>query len=244
MGIYDRDYYRTPPPARLAVPAWSVTTWLIVLNVAVFLVDHVFLKRTVPGRGYYHLLEALGYFSATKAIDQWQVWRFITFQFLHADLGHLVFNMLSLYFFGRLVENYLGSRRYIAYYLLAGVGGAVLYLLLLYSRVLGYDPRIPMVGASAGIFGILLGAAYIAPNATVMMLFPPIPVKLRTLAWVFVGIAVYIILSHGRNAGGEAGHLGGAVVGYLLIRRPYLLNFMAPGRRSSSYFPNGPWRRS
>lgn len=236
MGIYDRDYYRTPPRRQLSLPMWSVTSWLIFLNIAVFFTDRVFLKG---------LLAGWGYFSATAAIDYLQVWRFITFQFLHADLGHLVFNMLSLYFFGRLVENYLGSRRYIAYYLLAGVGGAVLYLLLLYSRVLGYDPRIPMVGASAGIFGILLGAAYIAPNARVMMLFPPIPVKLRTLAWIFVGIAVYIILSHGRNAGGEAGHLGGAVVGYILIRRPYLLNFMAPGRRrSSSYFPNGPWHRS
>lgn len=224
MGIYDRDYYRIPPRRRLSLPMWSVTGWLLFLNIAVFFADRIFLKG---------LLVRWGYFSATAAIDYLQLWRFITFQFLHADLGHLLFNMLSLYFFGRLVENYLGSRRFIAYYLLAGMGGAVLYLLLLYSRVLGYAPWVPMVGASAGIFGILLGAAYIAPNATVMMLFPPIPVKLRTLAWIFVGIAVYIILSHGRNAGGEAGHLGGAVVGYFLIRRPNLLNFMALGRRRS-----------
>jgi hypothetical protein len=86
-------------------------------------------------------------------------------------------------------------------------------------------PAVRLVGASAGIFGILLAAARIAPDTQVMLLFPPIPIQLRTLAWIFVGIAVYTVLTAGNNAGGQAAHLGGAALGYVLIRRPSVLNF-------------------
>ncbi|MDB5290862.1 MAG: rhomboid family protein [Phycisphaerales bacterium] len=225
MGIYDRDYSRGSAGGRAfgAFGGWSVTIWLIVINCAVFL-----LERINPWVGY------LGYFSADTAISQMQVWRFITFQFLHASPNHLIFNMIALYFFGPLVEGYLGSRRYLAFYLLCGIAGAVMYLLLLTLHVLIADPSTPLVGASAGIFGILIAAATrVAPDARVMLLFPPIPMQLRTLAWVMVGIAVATVFFNARNAGGEAAHLGGAVVGYLLIQRPQVLNVFAsrPKRR-------------
>ena len=86
-----------------------------------------------PARGP---LEEWGYFSVEKAIFRGQVWRFITFQFLHASLPHLLFNMFALYMFGMLVEQYLGRRRFLAFYLISGVGGAVMYLILMY---LGMD---------------------------------------------------------------------------------------------------------
>src|SRR5947209_15008284 len=116
MGFYDRDYYREPRSAGAAVGSlrmWSVSTWLIVLNVAVFLLDHL-----LGG-----MLTYLGYFSATTAIDMLQVWRFLTFQFLHAGVWHVFFNMLALYYFGPLVENFLGSRRFLAFYLICGIAG-------------------------------------------------------------------------------------------------------------------------
>ena len=82
-----------------------------------------------------------------------------------------------------------------------------------------------MVGASAGIFGVLIAAAVrVAPNASVRLLFPPIPMKLRNLAWIMLGIAAFTLVIYGHNAGGEAAHLGGAGVGYLLIQRPQVLN--------------------
>jgi membrane associated rhomboid family serine protease len=132
--------------------------------------------------------------------------------------------MLALYYFGPMIERYLGSRRYLAFYLICGVSGAVMYLLLLYAHILNLLP-LPMVGASAGILGVLIAAARVAPNTTVMLLFPPIPMRLRMMAWIFVGIAVITVLQNGQNAGGEAGHLGGAAMGFLLIQRPQLLNF-------------------
>jgi membrane associated rhomboid family serine protease len=233
MGIADRDYYRNEPPRGSfgSMSAWSVTTWLIAINVAVFVLDALGRKDEM-GNGW---LYNLGFFSADAAVYQLEVWRFLTFQFLHASPQHIFFNMLSLYFFGPMVENYLGQRSYIVFYLLCGVAGAVSYLLLLMLGGLGSTgPDSQLVGASAGILGVLIAAATrVAPDATVMLLFPPIPMKLRTMAWVMIGLAAYAIFSNGRNAGGEAAHLGGAALGYLLIQRPEILDGLTkwPGRK-------------
>ena len=215
MPLEQRDYFRSrgssSPFARMRW--WSITNWLIAINVAVYLVDVVSQR---------HLFE-WGYFSAETAIYHLQLWRFITFQFLHASVTHILFNMIALYFFGPMIERYLGSRRYLGFYLLCGISGAVMYLLLMYARVPGFVAWVPLIGASAGILGILIAAARIAPNAQVMLLIPPIPMRLRTLAWIFIGIAVVTIISQGSNAGGEGAHLGGAATGFLLIQRPQLL---------------------
>jgi len=90
--------------------------------------------------------------------------------------------------------------------------------------VLHVSADAPLVGASAGIFGVLIAGARIAPDTTVMLIFPPIPMRLKTLALVFLGIAVLTVFEHGFNAGGEAAHLGGAAVGAGLIARPHVLD--------------------
>ena len=176
-------------------------------------------------------LQFWGHFSVGFTVTQFQLWRLLTFQFLHANLMHLLFNMLSLYIFGPMVERHLGSARFARFYLICGAGGAVAYFALYVKDVLIGSQWVPLVGASAGIFGILIAAARVAPNAVVMMLFPPIPMRLRTLAWVFIGVAVYTILTRGRNAGGEAAHLGGAIVGFILMQGERMLSDRAPERR-------------
>jgi membrane associated rhomboid family serine protease len=257
MGFQDRDYYREPRGSgRGAVfggmSMWSVTTWLIVINIAVFILDRVLERMGVlglipigiEGHQIYArralLLESLGNFSTYSAIFHLQVWRFLTFQFLHANITHIFFNMLALYFFGPLVESFLGSRRYLAFYLITGACGALGYLFLGAMHVLISNPFVPLIGASAGIFGVLVAAALIAPDTTVMLLFPPIPLKLKTLAWIFIGIAVFSIFTAEANAGGEAAHLGGAVGGYLLIRYPQALAIFARKRKKSTWEP---WRQ-
>jgi membrane associated rhomboid family serine protease len=235
---------RTPPPSRGDGPPsprgpqwnfqppqnWSITTWLIVINVVVFFLDQVF---HVPVMRW-------GYFSIDTAVRQGEVWRFITFQFLHANVQHIFFNMLSLYFFGKFIESYLGRWRYLAFYLICGIAGAVGYIVLWAVGLLIPYSSVALVGASAGVFGILIGAARVAPNLRVMLMFPPIPMKLRTLAWVFIGIAVVTIVAEGKNAGGEAAHLGGAAAGALLIQFPGILGvFKGTSRKRSRFWQPG-----
>jgi membrane associated rhomboid family serine protease len=229
MAWQDRDYNRYAPayggPPRFGWTGWSVTVWLIVICVVVFLLDWL---RVLPTCGR---LTLLGSFSAYSVIEHGQVWRFITFQFLHAGVAHILFNMMALYVFGRMVESSLGPRKYLAFYLLCGMGGALLYLALwalgtVFPNVpflLIANARTPLVGASAGIFGVLVAGAVLAPNQQISLLFPPITLSMRNLALVMLGIAVCVVLFSGSNAGGQAAHLGGAAVGFLLIRRPRLL---------------------
>jgi len=240
----DRDYRnRLLPRQAYRGPAfWSVTTWLIAINVAVYAIDHLLMRMQIGYvmsvdnvRLFMGPLEFWGHFSQWFAIGDWQLWRFVTFQFLHGNLRHLVFNMLALYFFGPLVEFYLRPRLFLIYYLLCGVGGALFYLVLL---MLGYrigTSWVPLVGASAGIFGVLIAAALIAPHAMVY-LFGVIPMRLVTLAYFFIIFAILQVLFLGENAGGEAAHLGGAAMGVLLMRKTNWLERIAwLGRRAPPF---------
>ena len=190
-------------------------------------------------------LWSFGYFSTSRAI--WgsdpvlgstglELWRFVTFQFLHdtSTLNHILFNMLTLYFFGGMVENYLGRKRYVAFYLLCGVSGALMYLLLNGLATAGQsafgpgfrlpgllfnDPTTPLVGASAGVFGVIMAAAFLAPNARVLLFFV-IPMRLATLAYGLLAFALLAVVFGWTNAGGEAAHIGGALAGFWLVRNP------------------------
>lgn len=254
MGVQDRDYYRDDPrrhPYGVGVGGpgvgstvgsmkwWSVTTWLIVINIAVFVIDgllgaaNISYVRLVSYQGQVigvpmGFIERWGYFSVDTAIYGLQIWRWISFQFLHAGLGHIFGNMLGLYFFGPLIEAELGRRRFLAFYLICGICGPLVYCAFAFTGFLETTAATPLVGASAGVFGILIAAALTAPDIQVMLLFPPIPMKLRMLAWVLIGIAAFTVFSEGYNAGGEAAHLGGAAAGFLLIRNPRWLNWAEP----------------
>lgn len=256
MGIADRDYIRTRrrgfdgPGSPMG---WSFNTWLIVVNIAVFVMGFFFASaglitrvnvgegRTVPMT----IEHALGHFSTAKAffyqaatgqtVFGLEFWRFITFQFLHANFLHIFFNMLALWIFGPLVESRMGFKRYAAFYLVCGVFGAIMYLVLnLAATLMGptgqlpgllfNDPRTPLVGASAGVFGVLMAAAHYRPNDQVVLLFPPIPIRLKYLAYGYVGIAALSLLLGSRNAGGEAAHLGGAIAGFFFVRNSHLLH--------------------
>ncbi len=172
------------------------------------------------------------HFSTDLGFRKLEVWRFIGFQFLHADLRHLLFNMIALFFFGSIVERSLGAKRYLAFYLLCGMCGALMYLVLNLGAVvvslmagravavpgLLFDSMAtPLVGASAGVFGVLMAGAFLAPNVVVLLFFI-LPMRLATLAYALVVLAIVSVLFGVQNAGGEAGHLGGAIAGFYLIR--------------------------
>jgi membrane associated rhomboid family serine protease len=202
-------------------------------------------ERIPIGLRRYRLMEpltALGHFSTAKAFF-WQpnpfkyeinlqVWRLITFQFLHSGFLHIFFNMFGLFVFGRMVEQYLGFKRYAAFYLMCGICGGLAYLLLNAIGQTGIklpgalfnSPTTSLVGASAGVFGVIVASAFIAPNSVVQLIFPPISLKLKWFAYGYVAFAAFnLFIAKGHNQGGDAAHLGGAIAGFFFIRRPDLL---------------------
>jgi len=223
MAFEQREYYRNDPktegPFR-GVNPFSITAWLIAANVVVYLLDCATTRHLIFPDGSQILIEPFyewGAFTAETAVFHLQLWRFVTFQFLHASLMHLGFNMLALFFFGPLMESYLGRWRCLAFYLLCGIAGPISYFLFYMLHIMSAGRNAGLIGASAGVFGVLVASAQVLPNATVLI-YGFIPARLRTVALVLLGIAIYTVFTNGHNAGGEAAHLGGAAVGYLLIR--------------------------
>jgi membrane associated rhomboid family serine protease len=142
-----------------------------------------------------------------------QPWAPLTYMFLHEGLFHILFNLLFLYYFGLLVHQYIGSRRLTNLYLLGGLFGAGFYVLI-YNLAPYFSQNVDsslMLGASAGVFAVVVGAATLAPQTT-FFLFLLGPVRIVYIA------AFYILLSFansiGENAGGEIAHLGGAMLGF------------------------------
>jgi len=217
----DWDWQPPGPPRRWRID--SVTGWLILINVVIFLIDDY--------SGW--KLTQFGAFTIHDAIHRLQLWRFITFQFLHGGWLHILFNMIALFFFGPLVERVLGRWRYLWFYLVCGCAGPCALMLLGKLHLLQVDAESTLVGASAGIFGIVIAAARIAPNQRVIIFlyFFPLPMRLITMAWLFIGMAVFVVLTSGANAGGQAAHLGGAAVGFILIRLPGMLSGPQPKHR-------------
>lgn len=228
MAWQDRDYHRAGyggggPAAFGGRSGMTVFMWLIAINCAVFIIDSIF---TGSSRLNALSLARAGWFTIEQAVYGLQLWRWITYQFLHANFFHLLFNMIGLYFFGRLIESQLGGRRFLAFYLLCGASGGVLFTILAFiPGLLNADSTTPVIGASGSLFGILAGCAVLFPHQRVMLMFPPIPMSMRTLAIAVLVIAALSVISGSHNAGGEAAHLGGAALGFFLIRRPNLLAF-------------------
>ncbi|MBS0189364.1 MAG: rhomboid family intramembrane serine protease [Planctomycetes bacterium] len=203
-------------------------------------------------------LQAWGHFSTATILGA-QVWRFITFQFLHANIWHIFFNMFGLYMFGPTVERYLGGQRYLAFYLVTGIFGGLMYLLLNVLGIAAYQmgfPAIPgllfhttttpLIGASAGVFGVIVACAKIEPDTLVQLLFPPVALRMKIFAYGFVAFAMINLFIGAQNAGGEAAHIGGAIAGYFFIRNSHLLRdffdvFTDSRRPANRRGPSGSW---
>ncbi|MEM6750213.1 MAG: rhomboid family intramembrane serine protease [Planctomycetota bacterium] len=208
----------------------SVTTWILVGLLGFFIVSNVFGGSSRAG-----VLNPArwGVFQLELATSGFQVWRFFTYQLFHADFFHLLFNGIGIYFFGPLLESWWGRWRFLAFYLLCGACGSLGYVAL--GAIPGLLPggnQGVLLGASGAVFGILAAAATLFPHQRVQLLFPPIPMSMRTMALVFLGIAALSVLAGSRNAGGEAAHLGGALLGFVLVKKPGLLAWV-PGATSS-----------
>jgi membrane associated rhomboid family serine protease len=185
----------------------QVTTTLIVANVAMFLVQLV-----APGVVLPLALWPVGH--APAGVDPgFAPWQLVTYGFLHGGLAHLAFNMFGLYMFGNAIEQVLGGRRYLTYYLVCIVSAAVTQLI--FAGVTG--AYYPALGASGGVFGLLLAYAYYFPNNRLMLLFLPIPIPARVFVVVYGVLELYLGVTGTQAGVAHFAHLGGLIGGFALL---------------------------
>ena len=179
------------------------TQALIIANVAAFLLE------LSGGMRFFELF-------ALQPGSDFQPWQLVTYGFLHDPSGfaHIFFNMFALYMFGSDIERLFGSRFYLAYYLVSVIVAGVCHLVV--TSVIGAQAT-PMVGASGGVYGLLLAFGWYFPQRRVMLLIPPIPMQARTFVIVF-GVIEFVFGITGTQAGvAHFAHLGGMLGGWLMI---------------------------
>ena len=193
---------------------------IILINVIVFVSAsfiEIFLTLSGAGDAFKLFINKL-MLPASFTTFITQPWSLISYFFLHLGFTHILWNMLFLYWFGKIIQDNIGNNAVISLYVLGGIIGGLSYMAL-FNIIPYYDNRISeslMLGASAGVFSIVAGSATLLPNYTFYLLFLG-PVRIKYIALFYILLSFLDVT--GSNAGGEIAHLGGAMIGYLFIRQ-------------------------
>jgi membrane associated rhomboid family serine protease len=155
-----------------------------------------------------------------------KIWQPVTYMFMHGDFSHLFFNMFALWMFGRGLEQELGTKRFLTYYLVCGIGAGLVQLgvaqidlMRLSEASILYQSYLctPTVGASGAVFGLLLAFGMLHPNATIMLLIPPIPMKAKWFVIIYGLLELLFGVSGKMDSVAHFAHLGGMFWGWLLL---------------------------
>ena len=203
-----RNQFSTPP----------VVLNLLIINILFFLAAEAFPERAV--NMLYHTL-GLHFWRS----PDFHLWQLFTCMFLHGGITHLFMNMFALWMFGRTLEYDLGSRRFLSYYMLCGIGASLIqsgvyeieYVFAASEMARFQIGNSLMFGASGAVFGVLLAFGMMHPNAMIILLIPPIPMKAK---WFVIGYGVLeLILGVSRTASSIAhfAHVGGMLFGFFLL---------------------------
>lgn len=193
---------------------------IILINIAIFVILKIFQVFLTLGGSADIYGMILNQLMLPSSIEEFIVkpWTLITYFFTHEGIFHIAFNMLFLYWFGKLIVEYLGSKKLFALFFLGGITGG-LFFILIYNILPIFQDRVMssmMLGASAGVFAVVVGAATLIPNYTFfLLLLGPVRIKYIAIFYVFLSF----IQTIGNNAGGELAHLGGALIGFLYVRQ-------------------------
>lgn len=198
----------------------NMVTRIIIINVVIFILINLtglFIKIGSGGDNTVLFPQIIDFFSMSSS--GWFVlthpWVIFTHMFLHVDFWHLLWNMLYLYWFGRIVGDFIGNQRVLPIYLLGGLSGALLFFIS--ANLLYGSGHITALGASAGVMALVVAAGVIAPDYLVRLLFLG-DVKLKYIVLVLVALDVFA-LGGDINTGGHIAHLGGVVMGWLFVRQ-------------------------
>lgn len=178
---------------------------LMIINVLVFVAQMIFDKQ----------------YDLTMRLAMWPVdspffrpYQIVTHMFSHGSIGHIFFNMFSLWMFGKILENVWGGKRFLLFYLICGIGAAALHLAVEYFM----GGIAPAVGASGAVMGVLVAFAYLFPNTELFILFIPFPIKAKWAAIGYVAIDLFSgVASFSGDNIAHFAHLGGALTGFILV---------------------------
>lgn len=201
-----------------------VIKFLLISNVAVFLLTEIIFPGLRVGSDsladivlkYFALnpFDAINVRMTSGAVERFAFypWQIITYMFLHGGFAHIFFNMFALWMFGMELENLWGSKKFLIYYTICGVGAAAanLFISPLFST-----PG-PTIGASGAIYGVLVAFGFIFPNRNIYIYFL-IPVKAKYLVILYMALEVIYLASSSQSGIAHAAHLGGAVVGFIYL---------------------------
>ena len=191
-------YFQTPP----------VVKNLIIINVLVYMATAL-----LPVGN--EIIRFCALWFGASPFGEFHSYQFVTYMFLHASVEHIFFNMFALWMFGRTLEYELGSKRFLIYYMVCGVGAALIQLATAY---LTGEMPIQLVGASGAVMGLLLAFGVMHPNAVIMLFIPPIPMKAK---WFVVIYGVIELFLGWTGFGGNVAHfahVGGMLWGLLLLQ--------------------------
>lgn len=199
----NRQIHNLRPRRQGAIP--NVIFALLIVNGLMFAAQNLF--DPVPDALFALWPVGSGYFYP---------WQLVSYGFLHSlgNLPHILFNMFALWMFGRELELLMGPRRFLTYYLTCVIGAGIVQLLV--AHFTGFDYR--TVGASGGVFGILLAFGMAFPNRMIVLIFPPIPMKAKYFVIVFGLLELYLGVSGNAPGVANFAHLGGMLFGFLLLQ--------------------------
>jgi len=185
---------------------------LIIANVIVFVIEHIFGALSIAGVSFGEIIFQYGALSPIDS-STFYPWQIITYQFLHGDFWHIFFNMFMLWMFGNELANLWGTNKFLTFYLLSGIGAALIQLFI--TPMIGSVG--PTVGASGSIYGIFLAFAFTYPNRPILIFPLFIPIKAK---YLIIGLVVMDFLM-GFSASSRVAHfahIGGALTGWLLLK--------------------------
>ncbi len=207
---------------KLKIKSGNVVTRLIIINIVIFLIfSLLFIARGIPGVAavYIFLKDNLS-LPITLQGFIYKPWTLITYMFVHFELPHIFWNLITLYWFGQILSSFTDSKKIIPLYIMGGVAGGLVTMLIVnfipvFSGYFNSDST--LVGASAGVTAIIIAAATLVPNYLINLMFVG-PVKLLYVALFVLFIDVLSVAQY-NNVGGNLAHLGGALMGFIFIQQ-------------------------
>ncbi len=183
---------------------------LLITNVGVYLLASFVSVFRMRGVEINHSVEMLLYLFPIG--DGFRPWQLVTYMFMHGGLMHLLFNMLALWMFGMELENSWGSKKFLTYYMLCGIGAGLSTLFI--GPLFG--PSAPTVGASGAIYGVLIAFGVLFPDRPIFIWFL-LPIKARYFVVLYIFLELYAGITSTRDGIAHFAHLGGAAVGYAYL---------------------------